>query len=212
MGLLTALILLFATLFAVLYYSKKGLKYCIKRFFGPSGWDWTKKSFFILASVFLIFGSIRRLYYFHDDMIYGDQKLLNPSYSSQIAVETYLMSQQNLIDLFEGKPPNPDKSPFPDNWLQFEYYNDPANPRYYLVFRLKNLGDQSAWGMLDLFVDNEKIRSFEVPPLPPNMSDFEIMAIKAAQKDKNEMSNNRNYPTISANWSLLFTQKGELHE
>lgn len=175
-------------------------------------WMWTKRVFFVVASVWLLFGAFQRLYYFHDEMIYGDRKLLNPSYASQVQVETYLMSKQNLIDLFEGKPPNPDTSPFPKNKYLSDYYEDPFNPRYYLVFRLKNQGDKTAWGSLDLFVEGEKDRRIDIPPLPPNMTDFEIMAVMASAKDRNEFSANRNYPAINASWSLLYTKKMEKYK
>lgn len=168
-------------------------------------WMWTKRVFFIVASALLIFGAFRRLYYFHDEMIYGDPKLLDPSYSSQIQVETYLMSLPNLIDLFEGKPPNPDMSSFTKKF-QWSDFEQPACPRFYLVVCLKNKGDKIAWGVLDYAVDGEKTRQVEVPPLPPRMSKFEIIALKASQRDKNQHSDNPEYPEIQSTWVQLFTE------
>lgn len=174
-------------------------------------WMWTKRVLYLAASVWLLIGAFTRLYYFHYEMEYGDPKLLNPSYSDQIQVESYLMSQQNLIDLFEGLPPNPDKRSLTENET-WEELKKPSSPRFYLVLRLKNQGDQIAWGSLDFVVNGKKTRQIDVPPLGPNMSNYEIMALRAGQHDKCQFEIERSYPNLNTKWSLLYTKEEAYHE
>ncbi len=183
-----------------IYLLIKLAKYLILRLFGPKIWDSTKKVFFVIASAFLIFNTGHRLYYFHDEMIYaGNRKLLNPDYATQMEVETYLMSQQNVIDLFEGKPPDPDRTTFSKEQL----WTSPKafDPRFYLVVRLRNNGDRMAWGVLDYYSDNENISQIDIPPLSPYMTDFKNVVLPALQINTPE------YPQLKSTWHQLYTEK-----
>lgn len=170
-------------------------------------WTWTQRVFYLAASTYLFFAAVCRFYYFHDEMSCHDSKLLNPSYSNQIQVETYLMSRANLIELFKGNPPKPDMTPFSSRYEDKYEYEKSSSPRFYLVVRLKNEGDQIAWGVLNASVDGEITHEIQVPPLPPKMDQFELIALKANQRDKREFSKKLDYPNIASTWHLLFTQK-----
>ncbi len=167
-----------------------------------------KWAFFLIASIFLLFGGVRRLYYFHDEMIYaGGSKDLNPAYADQIDVELYLMSLPNVIDLFEGKSPNPDTCEITwDEWSKHNNPDDLTRPRTYLVVRLKNRGDQIAWGVLEHTVEGRKIkRMIDVPPLAPQASGFKNIILFPGRA-KNIPGP---YPELKASWLKLYTKNGE---
>lgn len=163
-------------------------------------WEWVKNCIYIMLSLVLIYGTIHRWYYFHDELPYsGNKKQLNPEYASQIELKSYLMSQQNLIDLFEGKSPSPD--------MQFMHENKydtatPSDPRYFLVVRVKNKGDRVIWGMVNCLVEGGKNRKVDIPPLPPKMDEFKNIVLFAYPYDQNIPGP---YPQIRTDWYKLYT-------
>lgn len=164
------------------------------------GWEWIKGCIYITLSLVLIYGTFHRWYYFHDELPYsGNKKQLNPEYASQVELETYLMSQQNLIDLFEGKSPSPDME-FMDKDKNIAANDVPSNPRYFLVVRVKNKGDQVIWGMVDCSVEDREKRKADIPPLPPKMDEFKNIVVFAY--DRNIPGP---YPQIRTDWYKLYT-------
>ncbi len=167
-------------------------------------WEWTKRSLFSVASFFLIIGTFQRWYYFHDEITYA--KHPNLSYASQIETEVYLMSLQNVIDLFKGMPPNPDRQIIPVD--SDSYPHPPSDPRFYLVIRIKNKGPEVAWGVLDYFVDGKKQRAIEIPPIAPQMDDFKNIVLQADfiwRHIPPTPGTFGPYPHLEVQWSRLHT-------
>ncbi len=171
-------------------------------------WRWMKRMFFALTTFALLIGTFQRWHFFHDEMEYtASQRNLNLAYAGQIETEVYLMTHQNVIDLFEGKPPNPDtQTILQASGLYWKPDPDPADPRFYLVVRLKNKGDQVAWGALDYFVEGKKTRKVEISFLPAHMGDYKNIVLEAIFIDKNFPGP---YPHLEVKWQQLFTTRGE---
>jgi hypothetical protein len=171
-------------------------------------WEWMKRICFVLTTFALLMGTFQRWHFFHDEIKYtADQSHLNLTYAGQIEMEVYLMTQQNVMNLFEGKPPNPDtQTILKTSDLYDKPKPDPADPRFYLVIRLKNRGDQVAWGILDYFVEGEKTREVEIPSLPSHMRDYKNIILEASRIDKSLPGS---YPHLEVKWQQLFTTRGE---
>ena len=209
----------FIALVFIFYKFGKFIGKGFKRFLSVSNlrrtiWEWIKRLFFITTSLLLIISTFQRWYYFHDEMAYlGNSKYLNPSYASHVEVEAYLMSLQNVIDLFEGNLPNPDtQTIFVDSPIDKNYPHVPSDPRYYLVIRIKNKGPQALWGILDYFVDGQKMREIDVPPLPPEMKDFKNIVLQADfvyQHLPPRRGTIGPYPNLETKWKQLYTTQGE---
>ncbi|MBX7066593.1 MAG: hypothetical protein K1X28_05130 [Parachlamydiales bacterium] len=188
----------------------------LKRMLNASSYEKTRRSFFVLGSIFFISAAVHRLYYFHDEMIYAGKRNLNPAYANQIEVETYLMSEPNLINLFQGEPPNPDKRDINSQKVFWSggRFPGPLDPRFYLVIRVKNNGDQTAWGVLNYTYEDQFVRHIDVPPLPAKMCDFKNIVLLAQPKDsfgaptfslKNDKISP--YPQLKSTWLRIYTKK-----
>jgi hypothetical protein len=141
-------------------------------------------------------------------MVYsGNKKQLNQAYADQIDVKTYLMSQQNVIDLFKGNPPNPNTQTIQDKGETF-FYNvqNPSDPRYYLVVELKNKGNKVCWGILENYADGKKVHNIDIPPLSPEMKEPKYIVIRAWPSEQKMPGD---YPHLEAKWLKLYTSKGE---
>jgi hypothetical protein len=211
--------LFFAIIAFMLYKAGKFIGNGFKRFLSVSDsrrtvWEWTKRLFYTVTALLLLVATFQRWYYFHDEMVYaGNPKQLDPAYASQVEVEAYLMSLQNVIDLFEGKPPNPDKATIPvDSPLYKKYPHNPSEPRFYLVIRVKNKGPKALWGVLDYFVEGKKMREIDVPPLPSDMKDFKNIVLQADFIWKHippKIGTFGPYPDLETKWQKLYTVQGE---
>jgi hypothetical protein len=166
-------------------------------------WEWVKRLFWIGLAIPLLIASFERWYYFHDEISYGNKKQLNPHYASQIDAEVYLMSQENVIALFEGNPPNPDTRFIPERTYSQPYVApQPADPRFFLVVRIRNHGDQAAWGVLNCFVGETEGWNVDIPPIPPEMQGYKNIVLLS-----NDISQGP-YPKLELRWEQLYTMQG----
>jgi len=183
----------------------------LDRFFDVSStrraiWISTNCLLFFGASLPLLFGAFQRWYYFHDEMFYsGNKKQLTLTYADQVDTRVYLMSHQNVIDLFEGNSPNPDTQTIPKKKEPF-FYNkqNPSDPRFYLVIGLKNNGEQFCCGILQNYANGEKAHTIDIPTLAPRMNDYKYIVIRAWSKEQNMPGD---YPQLEAKWFKLYTSK-----
>ena len=202
-------IIFFACLGALIFSFVKLKKKCFDPFINASKlrfsiWNWTKRASLIALSICLIVASFDRWYYFHDEIAYSKKSLaVDLSYADQIEVEAYLMSELNLVDLFEGLSPNPDRQEMEDG---FDKEQKPSDPRFYLVIRVKNKGDIPIYGILEDSVNGKKIREIDVPPLSPNMSDFKNIVLWTYRSERSVPGP---YPKIELKWKQIYTLKGE---
>ena len=171
-------------------------------------WEWVKRLFFVVATSMLLVGTFQRWWFFHDEIECSvNPSQLNLAYSNQIEVEVYLMSQHNVLNLFEGKSPDPDRQTIlKSSNLCDKPTPNPLDPRFYLVIRLKNKGDQIAWGLLDYFVEGRRTRGIDVSSLPSHMQGFTNIVLKASHIDKNLPGS---YPHLEVKWKQLFTTRAE---
>jgi len=136
---------------------------------------------------------------------------LNPAYAKEIDIETYLMTREQLIQLF---PPS-DKSTL-IHWeeKQTGFIND-LSPLYF-VLRFHNKGDSYAWGRLQAhskrWIRGTGIEEREIPVqlLPPRMKGFKTI-IFAASFSINGFEGlgygDKDPPTITTEWLSLYTSK-----
>jgi hypothetical protein len=167
--------------------------------------EWIKRVLFICAALPFLIGGYDRWHHYHDEISYGKKKLLNPGYANQVETEVYLMSDKDVADLFEGKPPHHDMLDIPEHTFNHPspYLTPkPSDPRFFLVIRLKNKGDQVTWGILDYFIDGKQSRQINIPPLPPHMDEYKNVVLLANYILPGP------YPTLEAKWQQLYTMQG----
>ncbi len=165
-------------------------------------WEWVKRIFFVVASTLLLIATWKRWYYFHDEMIYaGDKRQLAPQYETQVDVQVYLMSQQNVVDIFEGKPPHPDMQTVPKPSSQDEKDPEPHDPRFYMVVGIKNHGNRAIWGVLDCFIEKEPEQQIDVPSLPPHMKDVAYIVFPFRPQGGSRYGD---YPVVETKWKQLY--------
>ena len=113
------------------------------------------------------------------------------------------MSQANVIDLFEGKPPSPDKQEILEPPHRIYEQLIPSMSRFYLVLRLKNTGNQPVWGVLNVTTSEGLKMTVDVPPLPPKMTEFKMIV------QQSNFGRKGAYPTLDTKWHFLYTPQGE---
>lgn len=185
-------------------------------------WERSLGTFYAVAGLYLLFGSYQRWHHFHDEMSYEEKREQNLAYADQIEVSAYLMNVQNVIDLFEGKDPDPDCSFVDiDDWDDHirgpgksrgshSVYNEPTDPRFYLVIKVKNNGPQVAFGVLDYIVNGKKSKSIDVPPLPPKMKEYKNIVLQAhflyRWTSCPNLGSRGPYPHLETKWDKLYTE------
>lgn len=122
----------------------------------------------------------------------------NKRYAKNIEVKTYVLTQDQVADLFKY----PDKEPEQLQVKVFYKVEIVQKPRYFVV-RVKNLGNRHAWGTLSC-----KVRCIHKPFKIPIISIgaqfcnyiicIEGVAISEAK--------NSPYPDMSYKWSELYTK------
>lgn len=203
-------LLLLICLIVALFYIYKGIRKLFRRFVITTEkreivWMWIKRGVMIPLSIYFLFLTFENTIHFHDEMQYVCKQYLNPEYAKKIKYETYLMSEQNVIDLFETGLPNPDTQDAKDSHVV--YSTLPTDPRAYLVIRVKNTGDQIAWGRLKIFIGSFNSRDIDILPLPPNMKDYEILVLPSHQYERYEKRSTLVYPNIHASWGSVYTKE-----
>ena len=145
------------------------------------------KKYFIsisLLSIFVLFGSNAMAGW--ENWIFSNKK-----YSNNIIVETYLVNEKQISDLFLGKS------------IKQPTYEKLAEKNLYLVARLKNTGRRTAWGELACEVAGSKKYSISVTPLGPISEKFDNYVIPVPGivfGKKNDL------PYNSVAWEKLFTK------
>ena len=119
----------------------------------------------------------------------------NKGYAKQIEVKTYVLTQEQVSELFK----KPSKNPIQLTVDELEK----ITMKIYFVVRVKNLGQLHAWGTLSC-----KVRCIHNPFKIPVLSikdEFcdNIMCIFGIAIAKGQ---NSEYPDISYEWSELYTQ------
>ena len=167
-------------------------------------WNWTKRIILLALSLCFLIKGIERWYYFHDEIAYTDEKFLDMAYADQVEIEVYLMEQAKLISLFKGNPPEPGTlQPKPKPYRRWP---SPLDSYFYLVLRVKNKGDRIVWGSLSNRLNERYIPHVDIPPLPPNMTDFTNIVLWSHSTENNLPEA---YPKLEVQWKRLYTSKGE---
>lgn len=168
-------------------------------------WLWIKRGILVSLSIFFLYLTFENTMHFHDEMQFVSKRYLNPEYAEKVKFETYLMSEQNVIDLFKTGLPNPDTRDAKDSLPVHSPF--PTDIRAYLVIRIKNIGDEIAWGRLNVFSGDFRGRHIDIPPLPPKMKDYEILVLPSLQHERYEKGRVLVYPNIHASWEAVYTSK-----
>ena len=119
----------------------------------------------------------------------------NKGYAKEIEVKTYILTQQQMGDLFNHPYIEPKQ-------LSVKELNN-INYRNYFVVRIKNLGKRHAWGVLSC-----KVRCIHEPfeiPIISITKDFcdNVICITGIAVAPAE---NSIYPSMFYEWSELYTQ------
>lgn len=144
----------------------------------------------------------------------SDPSSLNPSYAKSIEIETYLMTQSQLKQLF---PPS-EGAPLAQ-WKEHQTSIINDSSPLYLVLRLRNRGDSYAWGRLETHANRWgrgsgiEERTIPVQSLPPQMKDFKVIILAASHEIRGfESSINDQAPaSITTEWLSLYTSKSEVN-
>jgi hypothetical protein len=110
-------------------------------------------------------------------------------YSSQIAVNLSLLTQQQVSELFANKD------------VTQKSYNEMQNQPIYFVIQLINKGNKGAWGVLNCHVDNEFKEKIEVKILGPNLTNLIVVPYYGII---NYTSNKK--PVLKSYWKSLYTK------
>ncbi|NGX49382.1 MAG: hypothetical protein K940chlam5_00980 [Candidatus Anoxychlamydiales bacterium] len=127
------------------------------------------------------------------------KKLLfsNKNYAKQIEVKTYILTQEQVAQLFK----EPNKEPIQ---LTIEELNKISNEtkNRYIVIRVKNLGNLHAWGVLSCKTGLRNPIMIGIPSIKPTYSDYVICisGIFIASPDQNI------YPATAYEWTELYTK------
>ena len=171
-----------------------------KKFFDPfiaasllrlSIWKWTKRVILLALTANLLVSTFERWYYFHDDIAHSKKSLeIELSYADQVEIEAFLTPESNVADLFQGKLPP-------------EMTEDPKNKSTgkicYVVIRIKNKGDLPIYGTL-----THNFQDIDVPPLPPNMSDFKSIIVWKYSFQTPILGS---YEKLELKWKKIYTIK-----
>ncbi|NGX32271.1 MAG: hypothetical protein K1060chlam4_00312 [Candidatus Anoxychlamydiales bacterium] len=118
----------------------------------------------------------------------------NKGYAKQIEVKTYILTQEQVAQLFK----EPNKEPI--QWTVNELNKSDKN---YFIVRVKNLGDLHAWGVLSCKARTVH-KPFKIPIITikdqfcDNIICFSGVVIAEAT--------NSSYPDITYEWSELYTK------
>ncbi len=126
------------------------------------------------------------------------KKLLfsNKSYAKQIDVKTYILTQEQVAELF--KSPNTEPNLFTSKEL-----NNLTRKKRYCVIRVKNLGELNVWGVLFCKIPgiNGKVK-VEIPSIERYFCDY-VVCISGVYVSSGEDSP---YPIVTYEWSELYTK------
>ena len=119
----------------------------------------------------------------------------NKGYAKEIEVKTYILTQQQMGDLFN----HPDIVP---KQLSVKELNN-IDFKNYCVIRVKNLGERHAWGILSCKIPGiNGIVKVEIPCIKEYYCDYVVClsSVRILHNDKSA------YPLISYEWSELYTK------
>ena len=126
------------------------------------------------------------------------QKLLfsNKSYAKNIEVKTYILTQEQVAQLFR----EPNKEP---HFFTSKELNNLARRKRYCVIRVKNLGKLNTWGILSCKIPgiNENVQ-VEIPTIEKYFCDY-VVCISGVYVGPGE---NSPYPIVTYEWSELYTK------
>ena len=118
----------------------------------------------------------------------------NKGYAKQIEVKTYILTQEQVAELFK----EPNKEPIQ---LTVEELN--KNDKNCFVVRVKNLGERHAWGVLSCTARTIN-KPFKIPIISiKNQFCDSVLSIIGVVIAETE---NSPYPDISYKWSELYTK------
>lgn len=119
----------------------------------------------------------------------------NKRYAKNIEVKTYVLTQEQMVDLFKY----PDREPVQ---LPAEKFNKIGLQQYFVV-RVKNLGNRTAWGTLSCKVPGlHRYTLIKIPCIRKYYCDYVICISDfyiSSAKDSI-------YPDMSYKWSELYTK------
>ena len=126
------------------------------------------------------------------------KKLLfsNKSYAKNIEVKTYILTQEQVAELFKF----PDKDP---SFFTSKELNNITRKKRYCVVRVKNLGELNVWGVLSCKIPGiNEIIKIEIPSIEKYFCDY-VICISGVYVGPGE---NSPYPDITHEWSELYTK------
>jgi hypothetical protein len=127
-----------------------------------------------------------------DKMLFSNKK-----YAKQIEVKTYILTQEQVAELFK----NPDKEP---KLLTSEELNVIANEKRYCIFRVKNLGELHAWGKLSCKIPGINGEIFlEIPCIRKSYYCDYLICISGVYVSSGK---DYQYPVITYKWAELNTK------
>ncbi len=118
----------------------------------------------------------------------------NKSYAKQIEVKTYILTQEQVVNLFK----DPQKEPM-------RLIVDELNKidKLYFVARVKNLGSSNAWGVLNFQVPSSTFPiKITILNIQRDYCDFVICISGLLVSQKNDTV----VPSIKYKWSELYTK------
>jgi len=145
------------------------------------------KYLFILLAIFIVPFTLKA------DVV---KKMLfsNKGYAKQIEVKTYVLTQEQVVDLFK----NQDKMPELLTVKELNKIN-----KLYLVARIKNLGEMHAWGILNCKIPNVGI---PIKMSFINITKYDCDCMICLGSPALYQENNDLPPDISYEWSELYTK------
>jgi hypothetical protein len=117
----------------------------------------------------------------------------NKNYQTNIEVFAYILREDQIqLNTIFGEPVN----------LHQLQHKDLINPKNYLLVRLKNKGNQGAWGSLIININGVKYIKLEIPFLGSNMTKFSnyLLPLELVLPEDDHI------PKIETEWAGLYSK------
>jgi len=121
----------------------------------------------------------------------------NKGYAKQIEVKTYILTQKQVVQLFE----TPNKEPVQLTINELNKISN-ENKNRYVVVRVKNLGNVYAWGVLSCKTGLRTPVPIGIPSIKSTYSDY-VICISGIFIAPSEQSI---HPATNYEWTELYTK------
>lgn len=123
-----------------------------------------------------------------------DFMFLNTKYKDKIKIETYVISEEKVSNIFS-------KERATEKTLPLENYQELFGKKIYLVVCLRNEGNVGAWGSLLCTIDNKYTAKIYVSRVPFNEWDTYIIPIGTVTWDRSNA-----IPKVNIEWEKLYAK------